>query len=138
MKEQKGYSNGNKERDYKSGAEVQIARLLEKSGIAYRYEQPWAIVDRGKTRIWYPDFYLPEYSVIIEYFGINGNSDYDERTKHKIETYKQNGIEGLFLTDRSLKGDWPARIMGQIEDILKNRLDKFNNRRGENKKACQG
>lgn len=116
------------EQQYKSRAEVQIARLLEKSGINYKYEYPLAVIDKGKTRIWYPDFYLPEYGMIIEYFGVNGDSQYDERKKHKMDVYKEAGIEGLFLTEKSLEGDWPTKIMAGIEDILKNRLDKFYNR----------
>jgi hypothetical protein len=122
------YSSGpvvNAKLPYRSKPELQIARLLERSNIAYKYEHPVAVIDRGRTRIWYPDFYLPEYGMIIEYFGINGSLDYDERTRHKTQVYKENGIEGLFLKDQSLKGDWPTKIMGQIEDILKNRLDRF-------------
>jgi len=108
--------------------EVQIARLLERNRIKYKYEHPVAVVDRGKTRIWYPDFYLPEYAMIIEYFGVNGDSGYNERTKHKVNVYKQAGIEGVFLDESSLKGDWPNKIIGRVEDILKNRLDRFYNR----------
>lgn len=107
---------------------MQIARLLERNRIKYKYEHPLAVIDRGKTRIWYPDFYLPEYAMIIEYFGVNGDSGYNERTKHKVDVYKQAGIEGLFLNESSLKGDWPNKIMGQVEDILKSRLDRFYNR----------
>ena len=118
----------NGENDYKSKAEVQIARLLEKNSIAYRYEYPLAVIDRGKTKIWYPDFQLPQYGMIIEYFGINGDPDYDERTKHKMQVYKNAGIEGLFLKSDSLKGDWPTKILGQIEDVLKKRLDRFYSR----------
>ena len=118
----------------KSRGEVQIARLLERNRIKYKYEQPLAVIDRGKTRIWYPDFYLPEYAMIIEYFGVNGDSGYNERTKHKVDVYKQAGIEGVFLDESSLKGDWPNKIMGQVEDILKNRLDRFYNRQEGNKK----
>lgn len=118
--------------NYKSWGEEQIARLLDRSRITYQYEYPVAIVDRGKTRIYYPDFRLPEYGLIIEYFGVNGDSGYDQRTKHKMEVYKQAGIEGLFLTRDSLRGDWPGRIIGQIEDILKNRLDRFYNRQASN------
>ena len=113
----------------KSKGEVQIARLLERNGIAYQYEYPLALIDRGKTRIWYPDYRLPEYGMIIEYFGVNGNSGYDERTRHKMEVYKQAGIEGLFLKKDSLAGDWPNKIMAQIEAILKGRLDRFYNQR---------
>jgi len=99
--------------------------LLDKNGIAYQYEHPMAVVDHVKTRIWYPDFHLPEYGMIIEYFGVNGNSSYDEQARHKIDVYKQNGIEGLFLTEKSFKGDWPGHVIGQIENILKKRFDRF-------------
>jgi len=112
---------------YKSWGEEQIARLLDRNGIAYFYEYPQAVVDQGKVRTWYPDFHLPEYGLIIEYFGVNGDPGYDQRTQHKMEVYKQAGIEGLFLTRESFKGDWPTRIMNQIEGILRNRLDKFYN-----------
>lgn len=119
---------GKNEPGFKSKGEVQIARLLDRSNIAYQYERPTAVVDRGKVRIWYPDFNLPEYGMIIEYFGVNGKKDYDEQAKHKMCVYKQNGIEGLFLTEASFRGDWPGYITGQIEGILKNRLDRFYNR----------
>ena len=93
---------------YKSWGEEQIARLLDRSRINYQYEYPVAVVDRGKTRIYYPDFRLPEYGLIIEYFGVNGDSGYDKRKRHKIEVYKKAGIDGLYLTRDSLRGDWPA------------------------------
>jgi len=113
---------------YKSWGEEQIARLLDRNRIAYQYEYPIAVVDKGKTRLYYPDFRLPEYGLIIEYFGVNGDSAYDRQKKHKIEAYRKDGFDGLFLTRDSLRGDWPTQIMGQIEDILKNKLDKFRNR----------
>jgi len=112
---------------YKSWGEEQIARLLDRNGITYQYEYPTAVVDQGKVRIYYPDFMLSGYGLIIEYFGVNGDPGYDQRTQHKMEVYKQAGIEGLFLTRESFKGDWPTRIMNQIESVLKNRLDKFYN-----------
>lgn len=110
---------------YKSWGERQIARLLDRHGIRYRYEYPIAVVDRGKVRLIYPDFVLPELGLIIEYFGVNGNTDYDDQARRKMQLYKQAGIEGLFLTRDSLRGDWPGRIMSQIEKILNSRLDKF-------------
>jgi len=128
MKSDYGQSKRYEVQGRKSRGEVQIARLLERNRIKYKYEHPVAVVDRGKTRIWYPDFYLPEYAMIIEYFGVNGDSGYNERTKHKVNVYKQAGIEGVFLDESSLKGDWPNKIIGRVEDILKNRLDRFYNR----------
>jgi len=114
---------------FKSKGEEQIARFLDREGVRYKYEHPLAVVDNKKTRVWYPDFHLPDYGVIIEYFGVNGKTEYDEQAEHKIDVYKQNGIEGLFLTEKCFKGDWPERIMGQIEGILKDRLDRFYSRK---------
>jgi len=118
-------SRGYETNDLKSRGEVQIARLLEKTGIAYQYESPQALIDHGKTKIWYPDFRLPEYGMIVEYFGVNGDPGYDSRTEHKIKTYNRAGIEGLFLKEKDLEGDWPARILTKIEDIQKSRLDRI-------------
>jgi len=125
MGEDYRYGRSKTEKSFKSKGEVQIARMLEREGIVYKYEHPVAVADRGKTKIWYPDFYLMEYGMIIEYFGVNGDAGYDEQARHKMEVYKQNGIEGLFLTESCFKGDWPRSIMGRIEDILKSRLERF-------------
>ena len=110
---------------YHSKGETQIARLLDRYGIPYRYEHPLAVIDSGRTKIWYPDFSLPGYGMIIEYFGLNGDPSYRAQAKHKVQVYKAMGIEGLFLNEDSFKGEWPARIMGQIEDILARRLSHF-------------
>lgn len=110
---------------YRSKAEVQIARLLDREGIAFRYEHPLAVIDRSRVRIWYPDFTLPEYGMIIEYFGMNDDPGYRRRAEHKIQVYWETGIEGVFLTEESLRGDWPARVVGQIEGVLQGRLDRF-------------
>jgi hypothetical protein len=140
MEEHGAYGKRRAEGSYKSKAEVQIARLLQRNNIAYRYEYPLAVVDRGKTKIWYPDFRLPEYDLIIEYFGVNGDAGYEERTRHKTHVYRDNGIEGLFLTEKSFKGDWPTKILSQIEDILKQRIAKFRSRQngGRRPKVSSG
>jgi len=111
--------------DFKSRGEVQIARLLDRQGIRYLYELPLAVSDRGKVRIWYPDFQLPEYGIIMEYFGAMGKGSYDDQVKHKMEVYGQMGLEGVFLKEPCFQGDWPGRILSQIEGILQNRLSRF-------------
>jgi hypothetical protein len=110
---------------YRSKAEVQIARLLDRERIAFQYEYPLAVIDRGQARIWYPDFRLCDYGMIMEYSGMNGDPAYRKRAQHKIEVYRENGIEGVFLTEESFSGDWPSRVLGQIEGILQGRLDRF-------------
>jgi len=128
MRWSENYGRGNISPSYKSWGEEQIARLLDRNKISFQYEYPIVVVDSGKVRLVYPDFVLRELGLIIEYFGVNGDANYDEQARHKIQLYKQAGIKGLFLTRDSLRGDWPDRIMAQIEDILNDRLDKFHYR----------
>jgi len=125
MEEKRYYQPENGTPAYRSKAEVQIARLLDRERIAFRYEHPLAVIDRGRVRIWYPDFYLPEYGTIVEYFGMNGDPGYRERAQHKVQVYGETGIDGVFLTEESFTGDWPGRILGEIEGILQRRLDRF-------------
>jgi DNA helicase-4 len=60
----------NQGNNYKSAGERKIVDVLNKYGIDFRYESPVLINDhQGKQRIWYPDFYLPEFGVCIENYG---------------------------------------------------------------------
>jgi len=139
--DERGYQEEENETPaYRSKAEVQIARLLDREGIAFRYEHPLAVIDRSRVRIWYPDFTLPEYGMIIEYFGMNDDPGNRRRAEHKMQVYQETGIEGVFLTEESFRGDWPARVVGQIEGILRERMERFCRSRqrgvGERKTRC--
>lgn len=60
----------------KSYGELDIANFLVQNGINYIYEHPYEIDTRtDKYRQYIPDFYLPDYNIYIEYFGINRNGD---------------------------------------------------------------
>lgn len=56
----------------KSYGEMEIANYLAQNGIRYNYEMPYKIDTRNAEYGQYkPDFYLPDYDIYIEYFGIN-------------------------------------------------------------------
>lgn len=56
----------------KSYGEMDIANFLMQNGIRYVYEQSYEIDTRTSEYGQYnPDFYLPDYKIYIEYFGIN-------------------------------------------------------------------
>lgn len=60
----------------KSYGEMDIANFLTQNGIQYIYECPYAVDTRTSEYGQYnPDFYLPEYDIYIEYFGINKNGE---------------------------------------------------------------
>lgn len=88
-----------KQETMKSYGEVEIANFLYLNGIEYIYESPYKIDTRTKEFGQYkPDFYLPEYDIYIEYFGIdrNGNppayfqNDYVASIQWKRELHKTN------------------------------------------------
>lgn len=60
----------------KSYGEMDIANFLYEHGIEYEYEKAYEIDTRDAEHSQYlPDFYLPEYGIYIEYFGINENGE---------------------------------------------------------------
>lgn len=122
-------TNFDKYSTFKSKSERKIGEFLGKQNIAYQYEYPLAIIDRDKTKIWYPDFKLPEYNMIIEYFGMNGNSSYNEQMAHKMKAYKKAGIDGIYLVDSTMRGSWQEMIVERIEQVLEGKLRKIQRHR---------
>ena len=109
----------------KSLAEAQIANFLFLNGIEYEYEKiyPFEIINEtGKIISMRPDFYLPEYDLYIEHFGVTGTDGnfkaswlsskdekkyiqdiYFKRKTHQehntilLETYSEYSKQGILL-----------------------------------------
>ena len=97
---------------------------MAQAGLPHHYEHPYAVVDRGKVRVWYPDFYLPEMGVIVEYAGMNGLSSYQACLDHKKSRFNEMGVPALFLDETDLRGDWTARLVEWLVRIEEKRLAK--------------
>lgn len=129
-----------------SKEEVVIANLLYLNGIDYIYEKryPKNIISENGTEIAYnPDFYLPEYNIYIEHFGVNlkekATNDYDienydashlgkdstqyiQRIKTKRELHKKYGtklIESYSFWNSN--NDFETKLL----NLLKNNGVKF-------------
>lgn len=60
----------------KSYGEMDIANFLFQNGVSYIYEAEYPVDTRTEEYgQYYPDFYLPDYDIYIEYYGINRNGD---------------------------------------------------------------
>ena len=60
----------------KSYGEMDIANFLTQNGIQYIYEHPYKVDTRTSEYGQYnPDFYLPEYDIYVEYFGVNKDGE---------------------------------------------------------------
>jgi len=96
----------------KSRAEKQIADYFATSGIRYAYEwgaQTNAII--FKRTFAHPDFYLPDYNVYVEYWGLLGASkEYERIMKWKMAQYHRNNIRFISLYHDNLRNlDWVFR-----------------------------
>jgi hypothetical protein len=102
----------------KSEGERQIAYFLQDNAIQYHYE-PGLLVNSpdNKPRIWYPDFYLPEFGAYIEYFGLAGHQNYDQGTKRKETTYSKMGLAVIPIYPWTFTGNWQGYIMKELKRI---------------------
>lgn len=90
----------------KSGGEKTIADYLFRKGIRYSYESPvYALDGRFISR---PDFYLPDYEVYIEYWGMlevanpRTRAEYVESMNWKLGKYARNNINCISLYEEDL------------------------------------
>ena len=80
----------------RSGAEKRIADWLFQHGVRYVYEQP--VFDSRGSCVGVPDFYLPDYGVFVEYWGLVGRDrGYEDRMARKTGRYLRNGVRVVSL-----------------------------------------
>ena len=95
-----------------SAGELKIADWLTVRGMKYRYDERIRIIDDYAVR---PDFYLPEFDVYIEYWGMD-TIDYKIGMLKKLKLYQQQGkkLISLYPEDKN-----------NLDIILKSKLSKY-------------
>lgn len=98
----------------KSKSEKTIADYFTKNGIRYQYEKPaeshfWIF----SNRISKPDFYLPDYNVYVEFWGLldadkkRVSRQYEREMKWKMVMYHKHHIKFISLYPSNLSNlDW--------------------------------
>ncbi len=77
-----------------SDGERRICEILAAENIPYRYDERFRILNGFAIR---PDFYLPEFDVYIEYWGMD-TADYKIGMLNKQKLYQQQGKKLISLT----------------------------------------
>lgn len=95
-----------------SAGERRIADFLAQRDIAYRYDERIRIVEGYAIR---PDFYLPEFDLYIEYWGMD-TVDYKIGMLKKLKLYQQEGKRLISL----YRDDLP-----ELETILEKKLRRY-------------
>ena len=100
----------------KSKAEKKIADYLVSHGIKYEYEKmvrTWAL----GSKIGFPDFYLPQYNVYVEYWGNPGDPHYSRQMKWKMAKYRKHNYNLISIYPDNLANlDWifPLRFKTEL------------------------
>jgi hypothetical protein len=113
----------NNQEVFKSEGERKIAEFLNNYNIHYIYEKGVLVIDKNKPKIWYPDFYLPEFATYIEYYGLAGNQNYDYSIEHKKKVYSINGVEVISVYPWTFCENWQKYIIDNLYEISSNRLN---------------
>ncbi len=95
----------------RSPGELEIANFLEDQGIRFTYEPPISLVGYR----WRPDFFLDDYNIYIEYFGMN-ERNYRKNAWNKRMLIEHNGYPLISLYGIS-KGHLGATIKQGFEQI---------------------
>ncbi|MBR9677488.1 hypothetical protein GOV04_05075 [Candidatus Woesearchaeota archaeon] len=124
--------------NYKSKGERAIAEILKKHSIDFEYEYPLLIKeqkdgDGEKLRIWYPDFWLPKYSIVIEYFGVQGDDNYDKGKKAKLNAYKKLDIDCISVKPSTINKNLQAYLLMTISRMINDKVRHFENRKNHEK-----
>jgi len=94
-----------------SDGERKIAEFLTRHGIAYRYDERMRIIDGYAIR---PDFYLPEFDLYVEYWGMD-TIDYKIGMLKKLKLYQQQGKKLVSV----YREDKPG-----LDEVLRQKLGK--------------
>ena len=110
--------------EFKSRTERQIGAFLDSRHIPYIYEKPTAVMDAGKTKIWYPDYSI-QCGPLIEYFGITGDRHYMESVRHKLRVYQENQYDVIPLYPADLIPQWQDNLLRRMESVMERRIRDF-------------
>ncbi|MDH3717498.1 MAG: HEAT repeat domain-containing protein [Planctomycetota bacterium] len=102
-----------------SDGERIIANYLTRHDIAYRYDERLQIIDGYAIR---PDFYLPEFDLYIEYWGMD-TTDYKIGMLKKQKLYQQQGKKLISVSFRDKH---------MLEQVLQRKLARYVRMTGDN------
>lgn len=105
----------------RSISEKKLADLLTKYNFKYVYEK--------KTKVgsydFSPDFYLPDYDIYIEFYGLIHDEEYNDKHKWKKKQYLRNRLHCIAVYPNHLEWEEKKLIKWLIEQIrLHNNLSK--------------
>lgn len=85
-----------------SNSELFITNFLIDNNIRFEKEKTYSDIFNRDYGLKRSDWYLTDYDVIVEYFGLHDKDFYKEKMEQKIKICKQNNKKLIAITDRCL------------------------------------
>jgi hypothetical protein len=106
-----------------STAERTVAGFLSETGIWWEFESAVYIMDdKGRPRVWTPDFYLPELGMYVEVVGNEELNRYDWRE----QVYAMNKIPIIFIyMNRFRYNEWCDYLVNAIMQLHQQRWERI-------------
>ena len=99
--------------------ERETADFLTSLGVYWKYHQSVTINDEEDLqRIYYPDFFLPQFGVYIEVCGADRKEEYDRRRK----LYFKNNIKIIFVETFKDCRKWKMFLLSSLFKIQVERM----------------
>ncbi len=117
---------------FKSDGEKRIYEFLKKRRIIFTYEKPILIRDPldNKFQIWHPDFYLDDFNIVIEYFGMADKNAYIRAMKRKQAIYHKERVDFISVyPDMINDKDFEKILWDKIRNILIAKLKRLKSHR---------
>ena len=117
---------------FKSDGEKRIYEFLKKRQIRFTYEKPILIKDPmdDKMQIWHPDFYLDDFNIVIEYFGMANREEYQRAMKRKQAIYHTQRVDFISVYPDMIKDkDFEKILWDKIRNILIAKLKRLKSHR---------
>lgn len=117
----------NRESDcFKSNGERKIAKFFDEIQIKYEYEAGTLVRDgHQKQRLWYLDFYLPEFGMYVEYFGILNSPEYDKGIRTKRKVFSKMQMDVIEIYPQMFAENWKGYIINKIGNRVQRQYDKL-------------
>lgn len=117
----------------RSVEEVLIANFLFLHGVEYVYEKNYPYPLEDYHRNYHPDFYLVDYDIYLEHFGIDSNGNlpwlspieakkYKEEMAWKRQTHKKNGTK---LIESYSYWNCSGRLLEKLDQLLRSNDIKY-------------
>ena len=103
----------------KSKSEILIDNFLFEQKIRHIYEMPYAVSKDIELK---PDFYLPDYDIFIEHFGMD-KPNYTKIKEYKIPIYEKAKLTVICTDEKDAEKNMTAALKRKLKFHEKNKIN---------------